>query len=173
DVVAVTPEKQKPFEEVKDEVKAGAIEAERHKEVVALAGKLVDRLAKGEGMEELAKETEGKVERTPAVTRNTAPQGLPQNAVQQAFALPKGAATSAPTTDGKARVILRVAEIIPAPPPTPEQSDRLKAELVRQMQTDVLTEYVAGLQTRFGLSVNDAALRQAVGASGRDQPDSE
>lgn len=173
DLIAVTPEKQKSFEEVKEEAKAGAVDAERRKEVVALAGKLVDRLANGESLETLAKETEAKVERTPAVTRSTTPQGLPQNAVQQAFALPKGGATSAPTSDGKARIILRVAEITPAPPPTPEQSDRLKAELVRQMQTDVLAEYVAGLQTRFGLSVNDAALKQALGTAGRDQTDSE
>ena len=97
------------------------------------------------------------------MTRNTSPQGLPQNAVQQAFALPKGGATSALTADGKARIILRVADIIPAPAPTPEQTDRLKAELARQMQTDVLAEYVGGLQTRYGLSVNEAALKQALG----------
>jgi peptidyl-prolyl cis-trans isomerase D len=91
--------------------------------------------------------------------------------VQQAFALPKGGATSAPTVDGKGRIVLRVADVTPAPAPTPEQTDRLKNELARQLQSDVLAEYVAGLQTRYGLSVNDAALKQALGAPGREQPD--
>jgi len=173
DVAGVTPEKQKPFEDVKAEVKTGAIEAERRKEVAALAVKLVERLNKGETVEALAKEIGAKVERTPAITRNTAPQGLTQNAVQQAFTLPKGGATSSASADGKARIVLRVAEVTPAPPPTPEQTNRLKEELSRQLQSDVLAEYVAGLQTRYGLSVNDAALKQALGTPGRDQSDYE
>jgi peptidyl-prolyl cis-trans isomerase D len=171
DVLGVTPEKQKSFEEVKAEVKAGAMEADRRKEVAALASKLVERLAKGETLEALTKETGGKTEKTSAVTRSTSPPGLPQNAVQQAFALPKGGATSAPTADGKARIVLRVADVAPAPTPTPEQTDRLKNELARQMQQDVMAEYVSGLETRYGLSVNDAALKQALGTPGREQPD--
>jgi peptidyl-prolyl cis-trans isomerase D len=173
DVVAVTPEKQKPFEAVKEEVKTATIEAERRKEIAAFASKLVERIAKGESMEALAKETGGKLELTQPVTRTTSPPGLPQNAVQQAFALPQGGATSALTSDGKARVIVRVASITPAPTPTPEQTANLKSELTRQFQSDVLAEYVAGLQTRYGLSVNDAALKQALGTGGRDQSDLE
>jgi peptidyl-prolyl cis-trans isomerase D len=173
DVLGVTAEKQKTFEEVKDEVKAGAMEADKRKEVTTLASKLVERLATGATIETLAKETGAKAEMTSAVTRNTSPPGLTQNAVQQAFTLPKGGATSAPTVDGKARTILRVAEIIPAPAPTPEQSERLKNELARELQSDVLGEYVAGLQTRYGFSVNDAAIKEALGSGGREQPEYE
>jgi peptidyl-prolyl cis-trans isomerase D len=169
DVLGVTPEKQKPFDDVKDAVKAAAMEAERRKEVTAVASKLVERLSKGESLEALAAEAGGKVEKTIPVTRNTSPPGLPQNAVQQAFALPKGGATSAPTVDGKARIIMRVEEITPAPPATQEQMDRLKSEVARQMQQDVLVEYVSGLETRYGLTVNDAALKQALGTPGREQ----
>jgi peptidyl-prolyl cis-trans isomerase D len=173
DVLGVTPEKQKSLEEVTAEAKAGAMEADRRKEVTAIAAKLVERLAKGETLEALASETGGKIEKTSAVPRTAAPPGLPQNAVQQAFALPKGGATSAPTVDGKARVVLRVADVIPAPAPTPEQVNRLKEEIARQMQSDVLAEYVSGLETRYGLSVNDAALQQALGGGGREQPEYE
>jgi hypothetical protein len=38
------------------------------------------------------------------------------------------------------------------------------------MQTDTLAEYVNGLQARYGLTVNEAALKQALGAS-PEQPD--
>jgi len=173
DVLGVTPEKQKPFEEVKDEVKAGAIEAERRREITALASKLVERLNKGESIDTVAAEIGAKVEHTPAITRSTVPPGLTQNAVQQAFALPKGGAASALTADGKSRIVLRVAQINAAPPPTPGQANRLKEELARQFQSDVIAEYVGGLQTRYGLSVNDAALKQALGSAGRDQSDYE
>ena len=40
------------------------------------------------------------------------------------------------------------------------------------MQNDVLAEYVAGLQARYGVSVNEAALKQALGAGG-EQTDTE
>jgi len=44
DVLAVTTEKQKPFDAVQAEVKAGAVEQERRKEIAAAAAKLVERL---------------------------------------------------------------------------------------------------------------------------------
>lgn len=163
DVLAVTPEKQKPFEAVQAEVKAGAIEQERRKEIAAFAARLVERLTSGEPFEALAKEIAAKAEKTGPVTRNTSPQGLPQNAVQLAFALPKGSATSAPTVDGKARIVLRVADVVPAAAPTPEQVNQMKAELARQLQNDVLAEYLEGLQARYGLTVNEAARKQALG----------
>ena len=172
DVLGVTPEKQKPFEDVTAEVKTAFIEAERRKEVAALAAKYTERLTGGEALEALAKEAGSKVEKTNPVTRSTSPQGLTQNAVQQAFTLPKGAATSAVTADNKGRTILRVVDIIPAPAPTAEQTERLKTELTRQMQTDILAEYVGGLQARYGVSINEAALKQTLGTQ-REAPDSE
>jgi peptidyl-prolyl cis-trans isomerase D len=172
DVLAVTPEKQKPFEAVQAEVKAGAIEQERRSEIATAATKLVERITAGESFATLANEVGGKVAATTPITRNTTPEGLPQNAVHLAFALPKGGAASALTTDGKARIILRVADVIAAPPPTQEQTDRLQAELARQMQTDVLAEYVAGLQSRYGVSINEAAVKQAMGVD-REPSDTE
>ncbi len=172
DVLSVTAEKQKPFDAVEAEVKAGAVEQERRKEIAAAAAKLVERLNAGESIDTLAKEVAAKVDKTTPITRNTVPEGLPRNAVQLAFALPKGGATSALTADGKARIILRVADIIPAAAPTAEQTANLKAELVRQLQNDVLAEYLAGLQSRYGVSINDAALKTALGTGG-DQPDTE
>jgi peptidyl-prolyl cis-trans isomerase D len=164
DVLAITPEKQKPFDAVQAEVKAGAIEQDRRREITAAAAKLVERLNAGESMETLAKEVSAKLEKTNPITRTTSPQGLPHNAVQLAFTLPKGGATSALTTDGKARIILRVADIIPASPPTTEQTTSLKAELGRQLQNDMLAEYLAGLQSRYGVSINDAELKTALGS---------
>jgi peptidyl-prolyl cis-trans isomerase D len=169
DVLAVTPERQKPFEDVKAEVMAAAVEEQKRAEIASYAGKLVDRLNKGETMEAVAKETSAKVQKAVGVMRNAVPQGLTQGAVQQAFALPKGGASSALTADGKSRIILRVAEITPAPAATPEQVARLKAEITRQMQGDVIGEYLDALQKRYGLAINEAALRQALGTSTQQQ----
>ncbi len=129
DVASVTPEKQKPFEDVQAEVKTAFLESERRKEIAALAAKYAERLTGGETMEALAKEAGAKLEKTNPVSRNTSPQGLTQNAVQQAFTLRKGGATAALTADGKARTVLRVVDVIAAPPATAEQTARLKTEL--------------------------------------------
>jgi peptidyl-prolyl cis-trans isomerase D len=172
DILGVTPEKQKPFEDVKAEVKTAYMESERRKEVAALAAKYAERLKGSETIETLAKEAGGKVDKTNSVTRTASPQGLSPNAVQQGFILPKGGATSAVSADGKTRTILRVVDVMPAPAPTPEQVQRLKTDLERQMQTDILAEYINGLQTRYGATINEAALKQTMGAE-REAPDIE
>src|SRR5262249_60798709 len=48
DVLAITPQKQKPFEEVRGEVKTAVMDADRRREIAAYASKLVERLTKGE-----------------------------------------------------------------------------------------------------------------------------
>jgi hypothetical protein len=40
------------------------------------------------------------------------------------------------------------------------------------MQNDVLAAYIGGLQTRYGLTVNEAALKQALGTE-REQSETE
>ncbi len=167
DVLSLIPEKQKPFEEVAGEAKAALIAQERRKQVVALAGRLAERLNKGEDIAALAKETGGTLEKTPPVTRTASAQGLTPNAVQQAFALPKGGATAAPTQDGSGRTVLRVAEVIAAPAPTAEQTQQLKEELANELKGDVLGEYVEGLEARYGLSVNTEAVKQTLGTDGQ------
>ena len=163
DVLATTPEAQRPLDDVKAEVTAAWTTAERTKELTAFAASIVTRIAKGEAFPAIAKELGLKLETTAAVTRATSPQGLTANAVQQAFALPAGTASSTATADGASRIVFRTAEVIPALAATKEQTDRLKAELTRQLQGDVLAGYISGLQARYGVSVNEAAVRQLLG----------
>lgn len=165
DLLEVTPERQRPFEEVASKVRADLIEAERSKEMASLAAKQVERLKGGERLDAVAKALGAKVERTPPIKRvpGKLPQGLTAVALQEAFKLPKGGAASAPTADGKSRAIFRVAEIIGAPDPTPEQTAALKADLAKQIQVDILDQYVGALRTRYGFSINEKQLMQALG----------
>lgn len=163
DLVAVTPSKQKPFEDVKAEVTAKVKEEDRRREIASYAAKLADRVNAGESMEAIAKTVGAKVEKSTAFNRSTSPHGVPQAAVQQAFATAKGRATSALTADGNKRLILKVVDVTPAPPATTEQTARIKDDLMRQMQSDMLAEYVGALQTRYGLKINETAVRRALG----------
>jgi peptidyl-prolyl cis-trans isomerase D len=169
DLVTVTPERQRPFEEVKNEVRSRFIESEKQKEMVALAAKQIERLDGGASFEAIAKELKSKVERTGMIKRSASPPGLTPAALQEAFGLPKGGSASAPTADGKSRVIFRVAEITPAPAATTEQIAALQTELGRQLRIDILDQYVGGLRTRYGYTVNEKALKQALGPADQQQ----
>ncbi len=169
DTLGTTPEKQKPFEEVQSDVKTGWLDTEKLKELGSQTAKFVERASKGETFEALTKEIGGKVEKTNAITRNTSPQGLAQTAVAQAFTLPKGGVLSATSADNKSRTLMRVLDVIAAPAATPEQTEKIKTELKRQIQSDTLNAYVSGLQTQLGFNVNDAAVRQSLGQDRQQQ----
>jgi peptidyl-prolyl cis-trans isomerase D len=165
DLVSVTPQRQRNFEEVAKEVRAEFIETQRSQEIANRANKEVERLRSGESLAAVAKSLGAKVERTPPIKRvaNPLPAGLTPDAVQQAFALPKLGAASEPTADGTSRVIFRVADVIPAAAASAEETEALKAGLARQLRVDLLAQYVAGLRARYGYTLNDKAMLQALG----------
>lgn len=163
DVAGVTPERQKPFEEMQADVKHQWLETERKKALTAAAQAVIERIDNGEKPEAVAKELGLKLETSQPFKRNAPPSMLTQTGARQVFALSKGKAVSAETADSKSRSVVILTEITPAPPPTKEQTEQLSAELVRQLQTDVLSEYVAALQARLGVSVNDAVLKRTLG----------
>jgi peptidyl-prolyl cis-trans isomerase D len=161
----VTPERQRPFDEVKAQVKADYVLVERAKEMASQSTKLVERLKGGESFDAVARSLGAKVRRTPPVKRTATPppEGMTAVALQEAFRLAEGAAGSAPTADAKSRVIFRVADITPAPDPKPEDLDALKEDVAKQMRLDILAQYIGGLRTRYGGSYNEKALAKALG----------
>jgi peptidyl-prolyl cis-trans isomerase D len=164
DVLGVAPESQKSFEAVQSEVRDVYFATERRRLLSEFAARLAERLRNGEPMATIAAEVGGTPETTLPVTRTTVPQGLTQAAVTQAFALPKGGAGSAETADGKSRTLFRVTEVTPPPPPTKEQAEQIRKELEQSLENDLLAQYVAALQDRLGVSVNEQMLRRATGS---------
>lgn len=169
DVAAITPEQQKPFDEVKPAVSALWTEVETKKALATAAQAFAGRLANGEAIAKVAAEAGGTVVVTEPFLRGAKPTGLSEQAVAQSFALANGAAATAETVDGKSRVVFKVAGVIAAPASTAEQRDRLKAEVQRQMQSDVMAGYLAQLQELQGVTVNNAAYLRAIGADRQQQ----
>lgn len=167
DVLSVTEPKQRDFAEALPEVKDLWREEQTRLQLSELAGRLVERANQGIPLETLAGEVGGKVETAKAFKRIGGAPGLPEAAVEQAFALEKGKAASAMTRDGKSRVVFKVTEIVPAPQPSASERERLASELKRELQNDVLAEYVAALQDRYGVSVNEAAYNRLVNPDGQ------
>jgi len=164
DVLGVTERKQKPFDEVKAEVKTLYIDKEKSRLLNDLAQKLVDRLKAGEPFEKIAGEAGGKAEVLDMIKRNLSPPGLTTEAVKQAFALPKGGAGYAETSDRASRIIFQIKDIVPAGAPTKEQSDALNKELADQLANDDLIAYVNALKADLKVHINEAELARATGA---------
>lgn len=164
DVLDVTDKKQKPFDQVKADVKKLTIDTERARLVAELAGKLVDRADKGEAMATLATEAGApKVETTLPFTRTTEAHGLPKDAVAKAFTLGKDKAGSALTMNSSSRVVFKVTEITPAPVPSKEQRDRITKDLQSALADETLSEYVIALQKRLGTHINETEFKRATG----------
>lgn len=163
DILAVTPSAQKPFEAVEAEAKSRWLAAERAKALVAATAKLVEAAKGGKSFADIAKDAGGTIGTTPPITRSTSPPGLTADGVRQGFALPKGSVSSVATVDQASRILFRVVEVTAAPAATPEQAKAIGDELRRGAQGDALNTYVAGLQQRYGVTINQQVLQQTLG----------
>jgi peptidyl-prolyl cis-trans isomerase D len=163
DVLGTTDKKQKPFDEVKELVKALAIAKERDRLITELANKLVEKANTGADFAALATEAGGaKVETTLPFTRTTEAQGLPKDAVARAFTLAKDKAASSPTND--TRIVYKVTEITPAPEPTKEQRETIAKSLKNELTDEVLSQYIVALEDRLGAHINPAEYKRATGS---------
>lgn len=164
DTLAVTPAREKTFDEAKDAVKALYKETERNKLLDELANKLVDRLKAGEDTAKVALDAGGKVETTEDLKRVMSAPGLGNEAIRLAFELAKDASAQAASSDGQSRVIFKVLDIKPAAPPSKEEADRLTQRLKTELANDNLYAFVDGLKSKLGVTTNSKLLKRLVGA---------
>lgn len=169
DVIAVTEARQRSFDEAKADVTALWREQEMRRRLSELGAKLAERAGQGESMQTLATEVGGKVETARNIKRIGGAPGLSDGAVGQAFVTPQGGAGSAETRDGASRIVFKVTEVTPAQPPTAEETERLRNDLSRQMQSDVIAGYLTALQDRIGVHINETAYLRAIGAERQQQ----
>ena len=155
--------KQKPFEVVKDEVKARHLENERVRLLTELSAKLAERVNNGEPMSAIEGAAFGTTQKTDTITRTTIPQGLGEAAVAQSFVLAKGKAGSADSADKQTRTVFRVVDVTPAAAPTKEELDKLSKTMELDFSNQVLTEYTEALKSRLGANVNEVELKRALG----------
>jgi peptidyl-prolyl cis-trans isomerase D len=163
DLGKITPERQRTFEETKDEVTKIWRDQETANAINEYATKLVDRATKGEALTTLATDAGGKVETSSAFNRQGQGASLPQGVYTRAFTVPKGGVVSAPNAEGTSRIVFRVTEVKSAPPPSKEESERIAGVLRDGLRNDLFTSYVNELRARYGVYINEAVLRGTAG----------
>jgi peptidyl-prolyl cis-trans isomerase D len=170
DVLASTPERQKPLDEVRQDVAGRWLREEKSKRVAELAETLRGRIAGGEDFARVAAEAlPAKADGSAAAPDSTLPLGrreqdarLGADAIAKAFLVARGGTLVAASPNGEtARLIVRVADILAGE--KKEIPSDMKARLGETIGEDMLGALVEEFQARGEVKINRRAIELALG----------
>ena len=162
EIVATEPAHERNLDEVKDEVLKAWRDDELRRALASKAADLVKAIEGGQSFEDAAKAVGGEVKTSSTVKRGGA-EGLSPGLVAQVFNTQVGKAGSA-AGDGLTRVVFQVNDSVV--PPFEADSDEAKSiagQLATTYSDDILTQYLAKVQSDLGVKINAGALNLAMG----------
>ena len=166
DVSEIKQARDRPLEEIKDQVEARWRNEEIAKRLQAKSAELLEKVKAGASLTDAAAAMKLKRETATDVKRSVPPAGVPARAIDAIFRTPKGevaAAEGATVTD---RVVFRVTDVVvPKFDPASEEAKRIDEALRRAIGDDIYAQYIAKLESEIGVTINDKALATATGAS--------
>jgi peptidyl-prolyl cis-trans isomerase D len=169
DVVGITPSRERPLDEIKDQVEARWREQEIAARLTAKATEILDKLKAGTTLADIAAQYHLKVETLTGLKRGEPSGPLPAAAVDAVFRTAKDAAGKAEASDPVEQVVFRVTDIaVPALDMGSEGAKRILETLNRGLSEDILGEYIAKLESEIGVTINQSALNQVIGGGSGD-----
>lgn len=169
EVLGVTPEQRKPFDQVKEEVAKLWRTEDLKNRTAKYAQDLVDSLKSGsKTLEDVGKELNTDVLTSDALKRNGMTVNVLPPTVAQAFSLPEGGYGSGASGIGEGRIVFKVENITPPPPVDEREMARLKQRIGLLISEDSIAEYFSALETRYGVVINEQALARLMGSD--EQP---
>lgn len=169
EVLGVTPEQLKPFDQVRDEVEEDWRAEATRNQVAKFAQDLVSQLNSGsKTLDDVASELGTDVLPTSALKRDDITVNVLPPAVSQAFTLPEGGYGSAASGVDEGRIVFKVEEIVEPPEVDERVLKQLDSRIALLLSEDTIAEYFSVLENRYGVSVNQQALAKLVGSN--EQP---
>ncbi|HTS39390.1 MAG TPA: SurA N-terminal domain-containing protein [Xanthobacteraceae bacterium] len=166
DVVSITQSRERPYDEVKDQVESRWRDDQITDRLKAKTTELLGKLKSGATFADFAKADKLKVQTASGLKRGTATTGFPLRALNEIFRTAKdspGVADGEKETD---RIVFRVTDIsVPAADPNTPESKRLAETVQRSLADDLMGQYLISLQNDIGITINQNALNQVTGAS--------
>ncbi len=162
DVLDIYPSRDREFDEAREDVAEAWREARVTEEVNALAEQIADQIRGGASLDVLAEEMGLAPASAGPLTRGSTTGDFGSAATGRLFTTPKGAVAVAEATDPLARVVFQVTEVS-VPDYTPTDGDRYAERIAEGLSEDLMGQYIAQLQDELGVSINQRALRQALG----------
>jgi peptidyl-prolyl cis-trans isomerase D len=168
-VAAVTPARDRTLDEVKDQVEARWREDEIGSRLKAKSAELVDKLKAGTPFDAVAGAAGLKVQTADKLRRGKQEADVPARVVAAVFQTAKDAFGSAQGNAPSDWVVFGVTGV--TTPNFDAKSPEFKrlAETVKNQEgQEIYEQYVAWLEQELGISVNQAALAQALGSGAPD-----
>lgn len=163
DVSKIDPSRDRGFDEVRKEVETQWRADEAATKLSAKARELVERLNKGEAFQTVAASAGLTAETAAGLGRQDQRPELPTNVVTQIFGTVAGKANSAAGADG-GRILFKVdSATVPPYVRTTQEADNFVRLLSANLSEGLLLQYVAQRQAALGVSINEAAFRNATG----------
>jgi len=165
EVLGITPQQLKPFDQVKDEVKKDWSLDEQRTRLVKYTEDLVKQLSGGKTLEDVAKDLKTQAVPTEPLKRDGLTINVLPVAVTQAFALPQGGYGSAPSGVEEGRIVFQVDKVTPPPPLDQPSLEALKRQIKNFISEDIVGEYFSALESRYGVTINQQALAKLAGGN--------
>ena len=166
DVLAITPSRERPLDEVRAQVEAKWREDQISNRLRTKATEMVQKIEQGSSLATEAAAAGAKVETATGFRRDASPSGVPTAAVTAAFRTPKDGVGQTPGAGGSEWIVFRVTDVTVPPIDTAsEEFKRLKDTLQRGLSDEQLAQYVAKIESEIGTSINQAAFAQVTGAN--------
>jgi peptidyl-prolyl cis-trans isomerase D len=164
EVTGITPSRERPLEEVKEQVETRRREQEIVNRLNAKSADMLDKLKAGSSLADIANANGLKVESLADLKRGQATAPLSAAGVDAVFATAKDAVGKADAAQPAELVVFRVTDIIvPKFDPASEEAKRMVETLNRGLSEDVFAEYIARLESEVGVTINRSALNQVIG----------
>ncbi|MCR4521741.1 MULTISPECIES: peptidylprolyl isomerase [Bosea] len=165
DVTKIDPARERAFDEVKAEVEKQWRADESATRLSAKARELIERLDKGENFDAVAASTNLTIETAADLGRQDQRPELPGTVIAQVFGIAVGKSGSAATPDG-GRILFKVDSATVAPyVRTTQEAGNFERLLSSSVSEDIMLQYVAKRQAELGVSINEAAFRNATGGA--------
>jgi peptidyl-prolyl cis-trans isomerase D len=166
DVTSVTPSRERPLDEVKDQVAQRWRDDEIAKRLQAKADEMVGKLKSGGTLAQLASDAGLQVQKAANLQRGKPAGFLPEKLIAAAFSTAKDAPASAEGNQAGERYVFRVTEISePALDASSSETSTIKASLANSYADDITGEYVAHLEQQLGVSINQSVVDQVIGGA--------
>lgn len=166
DVDAIMPGRDKPLDEVKDQVVARWREDQIATRLKTKSTEMLDKIKAGTSLADAAVADKLRVETRWSIKRGSPPPGVPASGIAEIFKTPQDGTGTVDGASATERIVFRVTDIkVPSYDPEASEAKRIDEALRSRITEDLVAQYMARLQSDVGVSINQSALSQVSGGT--------
>lgn len=163
EVEGITPARDRSLDEVRDKVVADWKAAQAAERLAARAAEIEKKVKDGASLDDVATELGLQKQVKRGVKRGADDADLGQSGVEAVFGVAEGGTGTVAAPTGDAQIVFKVTEALEPVAAGPEAvPDEARASFTSGIADDLLDQLVAQLQSEYGVTVNRAAVEQAL-----------